>query len=259
MDIDLVYIPVRDREESLTEIKAAFKNISEGIKQSYTKTIIDVIPFDRDGHSVRLIVRRGGVQVKVEISPVLRGTVFPCEEKEPSKVIQKLLGYASIQLVSHADLYAGKMVAALDRQHPRDFFDLMLLFNNEGVDTKLWQAFLVYLICHNRPMSEILKPNFHDFSDVFKKEFEGMTDKPISIQQLVDSREELMSTIHQKMTINDKVFLLSVKRGEPDWTCLPHLNISELPAVQWKLSNLSKMKNREKAYSNLEEVLDGMK
>jgi nucleotidyltransferase AbiEii toxin of type IV toxin-antitoxin system len=42
-------------------------------------------------------------------------------------------------------MYAGKLCAALDRQHPRDLFDVMLLQKAEGIDRALFDVFLVYL------------------------------------------------------------------------------------------------------------------
>ncbi len=57
-------------------------------------------------------------------------------------------------LVHFADLYAGKIMAALDRRHPRDLFDVRDLLANEGIDDTLRKAFIVYLLSHNRPMGE---------------------------------------------------------------------------------------------------------
>jgi hypothetical protein len=35
--------------------------------------------------------------------------------------------------MADTDLYGGKLCAALDRQHPRDLFDVGLLLRNEGI------------------------------------------------------------------------------------------------------------------------------
>ena len=36
-------------------------------------------------------------------------------------------------VLSFEDLFAGKMIAALDRQNPRDLFDIHGLLTNEGL------------------------------------------------------------------------------------------------------------------------------
>ncbi|MGY2489911.1 nucleotidyl transferase AbiEii/AbiGii toxin family protein [Cupriavidus sp. CP313] len=61
-------------------------------------------------------------------------------------------------MLDFADRYAGKLAAALSRQHPRDLFDLGLLFEGERADGTLWRTFLVYLICSPKPAWEMLAP-----------------------------------------------------------------------------------------------------
>ncbi len=70
----------------------------------------------------KLLVRADGVQIKIEVTPVLRGCVYEAEVRTVSAMVENAFGFAEMQLVSLADLYAGKLVAALDRHHPREFF-----------------------------------------------------------------------------------------------------------------------------------------
>jgi len=79
-------------------------------------------------------------------------------------------------------------VACLDRQHPRDLFDVRDLLANEGVNDALRKAFVVYLLSHHRPMSEILAPSRKDISDEFLRGFEGMTENPVSRDELMAAR-----------------------------------------------------------------------
>ncbi|MBA4256163.1 MAG: hypothetical protein C0445_09850 [Polaromonas sp.] len=37
-------------------------------------------------------------------------------------------------------------------------------------------------------------------------------------------------------------FLLPMLRAEPDWSLLPHAHLEQLPALQWKLQNLLRLK-----------------
>lgn len=73
-------------------------------------------------------------KIKIEPNSVIRGTLFPTEERDLSLKVQKLFeASVTISIVSSADLYEGKHHAALalDRQHPRDLFDVKILFENE--------------------------------------------------------------------------------------------------------------------------------
>ena len=205
----------------------------------------------------KLVVRDDRVQIKVEVTPVLRGCVYAPEEKAVSDAVEEQFGFAAIQVVSFADLYAGKLVAALDRQHPRDLFDVHDLLSNEGIDEPLRNAFIVYLISHNRPMAEVLAPTRRDISDEFARGFVGLAEVPVTLDALVQTREALIAEIVGRMPDAHRRFLLSFKKGEPDWSLLDVPHAKTLPAVRWKLENLSRMEaqRRAKLTAQLEEVL----
>ena len=148
-----------------------------------------------------------------------------------------------MRLLSFEDLYGGKICAALDRQHPRDLFDIKLLLENEGLTTKLRQSFLVYLLSHDRPINEVITPVKKDISSTYETEFKGMTSKDIPLQALIDSRDELVSSIHKSLTNDEKEFILSFKDGDPDWTLFP-IKIEPLPAIRWKLQNIQTLKKK---------------
>jgi hypothetical protein len=150
-------------------------------------------------------------------------------------------------VVSFADLYAGKIVAALDRQHPRDLFDVRNLLAHEGIDDTLRKAFIVYLLSHHRPMAEILAPARLDISAEYKRGFEGMVTEPVTLEELLQAREDLIAEIVGKMPEQHKRFLVSVKRGEPDWALLDLSGAKDLPAVRWKLENLAKLSTDKRA------------
>lgn len=56
----------------------------------------------------RLLVRANDVQIKIEVTPVLRGCVYEPSIMSVSKEVEEQLGFAEIQVVSFADLYAGR-------------------------------------------------------------------------------------------------------------------------------------------------------
>lgn len=103
-------------------------------------------------------MRRGDIEVKIEVNFVLRGTVRPVQRTSLTpKARETLLADLEIPVVSLEDMYGGKLVAALDRQHPRDLFDVMQLFAHEGITSDIRRAFVVYLASHNRPIHEVRK------------------------------------------------------------------------------------------------------
>jgi hypothetical protein len=138
-------------------------------------------------------------------------------------------------------------VAALDRQHPRDLFDIRDLLANEGIDDALRKAFIVYLLSHDRPMSEVLAPTRKDISDEFLRGFEGMTEQPVSREELIAAREALIDDIVGKMPDSHRGFLISFERGEPDWELLGVPGAADLPAVKWRQQNLDKLTKEKSA------------
>ncbi len=170
VDIDLTYLPVNDRDFALNEIHRILLLISEGIKRRISGT--EVIPKRIHGTEVvrGLIVNCSGVTVKIEPNLVFRGAVYPPEIRTLSKKAQDLFELSlQSRTLSKFDLYASKICAALDRQHPRDLFDVYLLLKNEGLTSEIRKAFVVYLVSHPRPIVEILNPQQKDISGILKK------------------------------------------------------------------------------------------
>ena len=240
VDIDLVYLPMKARDEALDEICEALDVISADLKTAFKDAeITEAYKSKRD--SLRLIVARNGVQIKVELSPVLRGTVYEPRLMEVCEAVEEEFGYVEVPVVALADLYAGKICAALDRQHPRDLFDVKWLLDNEGLTDDIRKAFLVYLSSHNRPMAELLKPQYKELSAIYAGEFANMAETDVPLEELVAVRERLVELIHQGLTESEKGFLLTFKSREPDWALLGLEGVSELPAIKWKQINLAKM------------------
>lgn len=245
VDIDLTYLPVADRAASLVAIDAGMRRLAGAVRAAFPGSAVDL---QGDGGLIRkLVVRSDGAQVKVEVTPVLRGVVFPPERRAVSERVEADFGFAETSLVSFADLYAGKMVAALDRQHPRDLFDVRDLLAREGLTGPLMKAFLVYLVSHNRPMAEVLDPHRLDITQEFERNFVGMTDEPVDLAELVQAREDLVAGIHERLSEADRRFLLSVKLGAPDWSQVGLPQAASLPAVKWKLQNLAKLSEARRA------------
>ena len=259
VDIDLAYLPVEDRDTSLATIDRALRAIGMDIERAVPRAVVRGSVLRGTATWFKLLVEQKGVSVKIEVTPVLRGSVYPPDLRELAPRAQALFGYAQVPLLSFEDVYAGKLCAALDRQHPRDLFDVRLLLAAEGITPRMKDAFLVYLLSHNRSMAELIAPTRKDIEAVYKGEFSGMAVEPIELELLYAAREELIATVHRMLTDEDRQFLLAVKRGDADWGKFPIPGTQQLPAIQWKMHNLSLMKpaKRRLALKSLERALYG--
>jgi predicted nucleotidyltransferase component of viral defense system len=245
VDIDLTYLPVRSREESLTAIDAAMGRITKRIRKNIGSS--KIVEGRMEGTATKVFVHAGGVQTKIEVTPVLRGSLYQPAARSVSPAVEEVFGYAEIQVLSLADLYGGKFVAALDRQHPRDFFDVRDLLANEGIDQQLRRAFVVYLLSHNRPMHEVLSFPKKDITQEFERGFAGMTVEPVLLDELLAARDSLYIQIVREMPEAHRQMLISFEKGQPDWSLLGIPDAAELPAIKWRRVNLDKLATARRA------------
>jgi predicted nucleotidyltransferase component of viral defense system len=255
VDIDLTYLPIAPRPKSLADINGAMQRIKDRIKVGLPDAQIQESVTEKT--VVKLTVRSEGVQIKIEVTPVLRGCVFEPEMRSATPAVEEEFGFTEARIVSFADLYAGKIVAALDRQHPRDLFDIRDLLAAEGIGDDLRQAFIVYLLSHDRPMSEVLAPTLVNIESAFAHGFSGMTREPVALDDLLAARVSLIGAIVDSMPQDHRKFLVSFERGDPDWKLLGLPNAADLPAVRWRQQNLDKLTAAKRAalVRRLEEVL----
>jgi len=256
VDIDLTYLPLSGRDEALADITCALEAIAKDVTRRIAGALVQVGRVR--GMAIKLAVSLDDVQIKVEPNQVLRGSVYPPETRDLCHEAQALFElFVSAQTLSLADVYGGKMCAALDRQHPRDLYDMRLLFANEGLTPRVRRAFVVYLASHDRPMHELLEPKFKHIAQIYAGEFAGMAREKVPVEDLCETRERLVAEIRKGLDADEKRFLLSIKRGEPEWDALGIAHLRELPALQWKLQNIRRMEEgkRKAALDKLQKVL----
>lgn len=262
VDVDLAYLPMNDRDQALAEIDRALRAIAEEVMQRFPWINVSLQPNQQTGTLLKLKIASPDAIVKIEVTPVLRGAVYEAETRAVRPSVEEWFGFAEVPLLSFNDLYAGKLCATLDRQHPRDLFDTLLLLDNEGISRELVVAFLVYLISHNRPMSELLSPRAKPLAELYEAEFKGMAFEAVDVEVLEATLPRLVKTLHAELTDEDRAFLLAFKQGVPDWTYLGIPHIEQLPSVRWKIQNLENLKQKNKkkhteAIGKLEAVLHG--
>ncbi|MBA3070548.1 MAG: nucleotidyl transferase AbiEii/AbiGii toxin family protein [Hyphomonas sp.] len=241
VDVDLTFLPIKDRAQSLAEIDAAMDRIAAA--GSKLRNVTSTRIAGGGGGATRVMFQRGTATVKVETSPVTRGVVFEPEFKRVSPAVEDEFGFAETRLVAFEDLFAGKLHAALDRQHPRDLFDVKLLYEHEGITDDLFRAFLVYVASSNRPPHELLNPNLSPLDDVFEKEFSGMTDDPVTVADLEAVRVRLIQDVQSRLNHNVAHFLRTLADGAPAFEAIGLASAAALPAVQWKLRNILQLRD----------------
>lgn len=241
VDIDLTYLPVAERNHSLVEIDQALKRIAGSIRASDGAIQITESAPGSQTEITKLVVRtKERVQIKIEVTPVLRGCVYEPVLIPVCEQVEEEFGFAEIKVLSFADLYAGKIMAALDRQHPRDLFDVHQLLANEGISDDLRTAIIVYLISHDHSPHSLLDPVLRDISQDFTQNFAGMAGDDVSLAHLLEARDRLIADVVRHMPEHHKAFLRSFYRRKPDWALLGLEEAQNLPAVKWREMNLDR-------------------
>lgn len=200
VDLDLVFPDhTLPRDEALARINEAIRQAAERLKKRGFHTHAPAAA--AAAGETKLLVRRGSIQVKVEVNFVMRGTVQPVRRASLTPMAcDVLMADLEIPVVSLEDVYGGKLVAALDRQHPRDLFDVMQLFAHEGITPGIRRAFVVYLASSNRPIHEVLFTTLRDIRHDYEHNFQGMTTEPVPLDALLDVRERMVREIRRVWT-----------------------------------------------------------
>lgn len=252
VDIDVVYIKHRvGREEALAEIGRELGTLrlrlrERGIEVEGVKVV---------GDETKLFARRGRQGVKIEVNHVFRGTLLPTEPRALVPTASNLFTASStVPTLAVAELYGGKLVAAMDRQHPRDFFDVLGMYQQYGLRPDIVECFVAYLAGHNRPVHEVLFSRDADLTQAYENEFAGMARESIALADLVAVRAQLRRDLRNRLTEAHRRFLLGLVAGEPSWDLMSCPHLAELPAVQWKLHNLARLKETNPAKFRLQRV-----
>lgn len=254
VDLDLAFPDhTLARDQALTCINDAIRQTAERLKKRGFQIHM---PATGAGET-KLLVRRDHIEVKIEANFVLRGTVRPVRRASLTPVARDLLmADLDIPVASLEDVYGGKLVAALDRQHPRDLFDVMQLLAHEGITPGIRRAFVVYLASHNRPVHEVLFPQLRDIQHDYTHNFVGMTAEPVPLDVLLATREHMIRELQQGLDDNERGFLLSLVVGKPDWSLLDIVHLEQMPGIRWKLHNLAQLqKTNAKKFAEQAEML----
>lgn len=243
VDIDVVYTPWDiPREPALNAISSTLAAIAARLGRRGIETRLVAAKGMGD---TKLLVDDGENEVKVEVNTVFRGTALPIQRRRLSpKTSAAFAADLELPVLANDELYGSKLVAAMDRQHPRDLFDVWQLLETEGISDVMVECFVVYLAGHNRPTHEVLFANPKDIELEYHSSFVGMTTDRVALPTLLAARDRLFHELPRRLTDGQRQFLLGLANAEPDWSLLQCPHASGLPALQWKLANLRKFKER---------------
>lgn len=247
VDIDLTWLPVGDFASDVRDITEALEAIGERLRTGPLRLQVQTSGTEATGVH-RLIASRNRARVQIETTPVMRGTVHPVRTMRVRPGVEQNFGFAEMQVLDFADLYAGKLSAALSRQHPRDLFDLQPLLDERRIDERLWRTFLVYITCSPKPAAEMLSPQApRDFDQIFTAHFAGMTAEPVTAEALLDVRARLLQRIVELLDVPSRAFLESIEREVPDFSLIELPHAADLPGVRRKLTNLGQRSAAKRA------------
>ncbi|TRX54314.1 nucleotidyl transferase AbiEii/AbiGii toxin family protein [Fulvivirga sp. M361] len=235
VDIDLTYVPIEDRHTSLDKIAQALEGIRE--------RILSILPKAKVQHQrevSKLQISNQGYQIKVEVNQTNRGILSdPIDYLLCETAQDQFDAFCSIAIVPLSQLYGGKICAALDRQHPRDIFDVKYLLENEGFTEDIKEGLLLSILSSNRPIHELLRPNLLDQQAILENQFSGMTTESFAYKDFEATREQLIANISKFWTDSDRQFLIGFSKLEPDWSIY---DFERFPSVHWKIQNLAKLR-----------------
>ena len=250
VDIDITYIPVQEREESLRTINSHLVEL----KQMIEKTIPGIrVTHKPDVWKLQCV--KDGATVKIEVNGTKRGLIGQTEDIDLcSKTQAEFQMGCRARVVSFSELYGGKISAALSRQHPRDLFDCKYMPLDSLERAK--DGLMFCLLGSDKPILESLQPNPVDQADALKNQFEGMTDVAFTYEDYEATRKELVEKVNRLFTKGEREFLLSFEQGSPDWDKCCAGDLSAYPSVKWKLNNILKLKeaNPEKHDAGVEKL-----
>ena len=241
VDIDVVFVPHQTpRDTALAEIANELSALQTRLNRRGIKA---ELASSKTGDETKLFARRDRVEVKIEINHVFRGTLLPVETRSLTKTASDLFTTAlAVPTLAVAELYGSKLVAAMDRQHPRDLFDVHGMFQRFGLTPEIVECFVGYIAGHNRPVHEVLGSRDIDLARPFDNEFAGMEREPVSLRVLEEARIRLRRELAVALTADHKRFLIGLVAGQPPWEAMQCRHLADLPAIQWKLQNLARLK-----------------
>lgn len=195
----------------------ALKNILKNVKRNFP----DIKAHDKID-KLKLFFQREQSSniVKIEVNFVMRQSLGTPSLRILCQKARDMFQKSCEMMVLPVDqMYGSKMVATLDRQHPRDLFDIQFILRcpiTEGIK----KGFMFQLLNSKRGFHELICPSYKSKSmikDIMLTKFNGMANSPFTYQDYMDTRDMLVRTVHENLNEQDKIFLIEFMKGNPRW------------------------------------------
>lgn len=254
VDIDLTYLPQEDWDTSLKQIAGALESIGKKIKRNFSGISVRKISGGGNLDS-RILVSNSIADVKIEVSPVARNTLFPPSNIRVKDTFKQKFSDVCMFVVNYDEVYANKFSATLDRCLPRDLFDVKIFFESDHMSDLLFRVSLVYLLCSRRPIHELLSPSKKNIEENYIG-FESMMRKHVGLDDLYLAKDMLVKSLRERLNSISMKFLEDFHLCKPDFSLIGLPQAENLPAIRWKLLNLEKLRRQspEKHVLQLERI-----
>ncbi len=238
VDIDLTFLPFKNRQSDLKKIRELLKGLSGNLVRMIPGLRIEN-PVYADAE-YKLFCSSGSSLVKVEVNTVIRGIIDQPEVRIMCESAQQFFDcYLEMNIVPESQLFGGKIVAALDRQHPRDLFDVRMMLSSKGLTDDIMKGFLFCMLNANRPLHEILNPIFNDQRSALDNQFKGMAGEAFSYEMFESARYSLLKQVNHRLSVDDKEMIIAFSEGHLVGRAIEW---RQFPGVKWKLLNIQKLK-----------------
>lgn len=238
VDIDITYTVISDRNSAICEINRALERTIMRLEHLGINARLSGTAASR-----KIYCMRNNILIKIEPNFIIRGVSLPTRKLKTCPAINAITeAEAYMQVLSLPELYGGKFCAALDRQHPRDLFDVAQFYKTHKINEEFKRGFLTFALGHNRPLHEILNPTLQDHREIFAQQFAGMSDLPFTYEDHETTFTRLRADLIAALTPEDKQNLLDFVslNNIPESFDIP--NLSRLPAIIWKQKNLDTLR-----------------
>lgn len=255
VDIDLVYVPLNSREEAFEEMIKYFNRCVHDLnKRGFTAKVTGIKQENPIG---RLYVSSNSSSVKIEPNLIIRGALLAPKLKSLSSAVKEAFSQdLKVRCLDYKEIMAGKLVAMLDRQHPRDIFDMLQYYKNKKSIKEIMDYFMVYLLQSSRPFSELIAPRLLNIKEIFQTNFLGMTKEPMDLKELITYRNKVIKDVQKCLVGQRREFLISVMEERPKWKLIPFTNVEQFPGIKWKLQNIHTMP-QAKREAEIKKLLKG--
>ena len=252
IDLDLKFLPPLKIDAAKARIDEILQEVRAEIEKDIPGTRVEQEQ-KQDRRLPRLLVirDRDGALVKIEVNPLQVGSIFSPQPRQLSAKVAADFSVAAttMEILAPAEIYAGKIAAALERAHPRDLFDIRQMPDSIWDDQRLWAALAVCLamsrgrdlhrlIAEKNAGKIIVSLDYENFAPM-------MRTARATLQELEEAGSRLHARLLSRMPAGCKKLLVDFFCGQADWSAIG-VDIDALPGLQWRSEGIRKMEGRRK-------------